>query len=495
MLDINLFRRGGCWIITPHLLLAHFLPSASERGGDPDLIRESQRRRFDDVSVVDEVIRLDDEWRSVHYTLEQLNRKLNAISKQVASLNKSKSGPTEHFLTESRGVKAEIASLEAKEAEALRVRDKVLSTIGNLVHGNVPISRDESDNLVLSEGGPERVLDPEPWMMSHPDLLTRLGIVNMEAAQSVSGGRTYYLLGQGVLLNQALINYALSFLVERGFEPVATPHFMRREVMSQVAQLADFDSELYRLSSSERGEGDQGRMEPPSSSNGEERMKDDKFLIATSEQPLCGLHRKSWIEAASLPLRYAGLSTCYRREAGSHGRDTLGIFRVHQFDKVEMFSLTHPGGDHSSREMEGLVRNAGDFYSSLEIPHRWVSVASGALNKAASIKHDLEGWFPVSRAYRELVSCSNCTDYQSRPLDIRLRNPGKGEGAAAAGGGRGCHVHLLNSTLTATQRTLSCLIENHQTKEGVRVPQPLRSFLGGIDFIPFKKLLRNGKIR
>lgn len=455
----------------------------SERGGDPDLVRESQRRRFEDVSVVDEVIRLDEEWRSVHHKLEKLNQKLNALSKQVATLSKANnSSPPESLLSESRGLKAEIASFVIKEEEALRIRDQVLLTIGNLVADDVPVSRDEADNLLLGEGGPA-VLEPEPWMLSHPDLLTRLGMVNLEAAQSVSGGRTYYLLGEGVMLNQALINYGLRFLVERGFQPVSTPHFMKREVMSQVAQLNDFDTELYRLASSERGEGDRSKSDLAS---GEDRLKDDKYLIATSEQPLCGLHRKSWLEASSLPIRYAGLSTCYRREAGSHGKDTLGIFRVHQFDKVEMLSITQV--NQSRKEMEGLVRNAGDFYSSLGIPHRWVSIASGALNKAASIKHDLEAWFPTSKSYRELVSCSNCTDYQARALDIRVR-AGKGEGAV---GGRGGHAHILNSTLTATQRTLSCLIENHQTKEGVRVPGPLQSFLGR-DFIPFKLSLPKGK--
>jgi seryl-tRNA synthetase len=490
MLDINLFRQGEwvqvCYqsIRPPQQTFSRY----AERGGNPELIRESQRRRFEDVAVVDEVIRLDEEWRTVHYQLEKLNQKLNAVSKQVAILSKAKTAPPESMLIESRSIKSEIASLELKETEALRVRDQVLLTIGNLVEDDVPVSRDEADNLVLGEGGPERILEPEPWMLSHPDLLTWLGMVNLEAAQSVSGGRTYYLLGEGVLLNQALINYGLRFLVERGFQPVATPHFMRRDVMSQVAQIDEFDTELYRLASSERGEADQGKMDPPSSSNigGKERTKDERYLIATSEQPLCGLHRKSWLEASSLPIRYAGLSTCYRREAGSHGKDTLGIFRVHQFDKVEMLCLTQ--ANQSRREMEGLVRNAGDFYSTLGIPHRWVSVASGALNKAAAIKHDLEAWFPVSKAYRELVSCSNCTDYQARALDIRVRS-GKGEGAA---GGKGSHAHILNSTLTATQRTLSCLIENHQTKEGVRVPAPLQPFLN-CDFIPFKIPLPKGK--
>jgi seryl-tRNA synthetase len=234
---------------------------------------------------------------------------------------------------------------------------------------------------------------------------------------------------------------------------------MRQEIMAECAQLSQFDDELYKVT----GEGD------------------DKYLIATSEQTLCALHRQDWFEKQDLPVKYVGYSTCFRKEVGSHGRDTLGIFRIHQFEKIEQFAITNPDGTASWDTMEEMLGNAEAFYQGLDIPYRVVNIVSGELNNAAAKKYDLEAWFPASKTYRELVSCSNCTDYQSRRLDIRLRVP-KEQGGSK-------FVHMLNSTLTATERTLCCVLENYQTPDGVRVPPVLQPFMMGIDFIPFKKSL------
>ena len=219
---------------------------------------------------------------------------------------------------------------------------------------------------------------------------------------------------------------------------------------------------------------------------------DDKYLIATSEQTLCALHRKGWFEKPDLPVKYLGYSTCFRKEAGSHGRDTLGIFRVHQFEKVEQFVICAPDGNASWAMMEELLGNAEEFYQALGLPYRVINIVSGELNNAAAKKYDLEAWFPASRTHRELVSCSNCTDYQARRLDIRVRTP-KAPGAETAAPNP--FVHMLNSTLSATERTLCCILENYQTPEGVRVPPALVPFMHGVDFIPFRKALdASGKL-
>ena len=306
----------------------------------------------------------------------------------------------------------------------------------------------------------------EPGLPNHVDLVSMLDIVDLEKGQEVAGSRGYYLKGVGVMLNQALINYALAFLTRRGFTPVQTPFFMRKECMSECAQLEDFDEQLYKVS----GEGE------------------EKYLIATSEQTLCSMLRHKWIEPKACPLRYAGYSTCFRKEVGSHGRDTLGIFRVHQFEKIEQFCVTSPDGDASWAMHAEMLRNSEQFYQTLGLPYRVVNIVSGALNNAAAKKYDLEAWFPSSKTWRELVSASNCTDYQSRRLEVRCGAPKKGPE------GKKSYVHMLNSTLTATERTLCCVLENWQTPEGLKIPDVLVPFMGGITFVPFVRTLVKGKM-
>ncbi|KAL6581444.1 hypothetical protein OROMI_007367 [Orobanche minor] len=233
---------------------------------------------------------------------------------------------------------------------------------------------------------------------------------------------------------------------------------MQREVMKKCAELPNFDEELYKVT----GEGD------------------DKYLIATSEQPLCAYKRDKSIHPSEVPKRYAGLSTCFRKEAGAHGRDTAGIFRVHQFEKVEQFCVTSPMGNASWEMHEEMIKNSEDFCKMLGIPYRVVSIVSGALNDAAAKKYDLEAWFPASQTYRELVSCSNCTDYQSRNLAICF-------GQKSSNDERQQHyVHLLSSTLTATQRTMCCIIENYQKEDGVEIPQVLQRYMDGEKIMAFQ---------
>ncbi|KAL4434096.1 hypothetical protein ABPG75_000537 [Micractinium tetrahymenae] len=439
MLDINLFR--------------------TERGGDPEIVRESQRRRYKDVGLVDRVLELDAKWREARGNLDTLNMDFNKLNKEIAALRKAKQDATE-LQERSKEMKAKIKEAEELEKQLSDERDAAIVPIGNLVPDSVPVDNDEDNNVVVKEHGERRGLGAGEKLHNHVDLVQLLDIVDLEAGAAVAGNRGYYLKREGVLLNQALINAALQFGYKRGFSPVHTPFFMQKAVMAECAQLSQFDEELYKVT----GEGD------------------EKYLIATSEQTLCAMHRKDWMEPSQLPIKYIGYSTCFRKEAGSHGRDTLGIFRVHQFEKVEQFMITSPHDDASWKALEEMIANAEAFYQALGFPYRVVNIVSGALNDAAAKKYDLEAWFPASKTYRELVSCSNCTDYQARRLDIRLRTP-KGPG----GENKKEYVHMLNGTLSATSRTLCCLLENYQTPEGVRIPEVLQPFMMGMDFIPFRK--------
>jgi len=234
---------------------------------------------------------------------------------------------------------------------------------------------------------------------------------------------------------------------------------MRKDVMAQTAQLSDFDDQLYKVVGNKDDE--------------------DLYLIATSEQPISAMYKDEWLDPKELPIKYGGFSSCFRKEAGAHGKDTWGIFRIHQFEKIEQFVITTP--ENSWAEMESMIKVAEEFYQSLKLPYRVINIVSGALNDAAAKKYDLEAWFPGYEAFRELVSCSNCTDFQSRAMDVKIRAINKKESDK-----ENKYVHMLNGTLCATERTLCCILENYQTKEGIRVPEVLIPYVG-TDFIPYTK--------
>ncbi|KAK1652285.1 hypothetical protein QYE76_070090 [Lolium multiflorum] len=436
MLDINLFR--------------------TDRGGDPELVRKSQRKRGKPVELVDEVIALDEAWRKTQFDLDKIRQELNKTSKEIGKLKAKKLDATE-LIQSTEEIKSRLAAKEAEVQEAKTTLDAKLVTIGNIVHDSVPVSDDEANNAIVRTWGEKR---QEGNLKNHVDLCLMLDIVALEKGADVAGGRGYFLKGDGVLLNQALINFGLTFLRIRGFTPMQTPFFMRKEIMGKCAQLAQFDEELYKVT----GDGE------------------DKYLIATSEQPLCAYHLGDRIYPADLPIRYAGFSTCFRKEAGSHGRDTAGIFRVHQFEKIEQFCATTPNDNESWEMHEQMIKNSEDFYQEIGLPYQVVSIVSGALNDAAAKKYDLEAWFPASKTFRELVSCSNCTDYQARRLGIGYGQKKNDEQSKQ-------FVHMLNSTLTATERTLCCILENYQKENGVEVPKALQPFMCGIDFLPFKRPL------
>lgn len=358
---------------------------------------------------------------------------------------------------------AHIARLEVELAGLEQQRGDKLNLIGNIVDDSVPVSADEKDNLVVRVEG----LVTEQKRYSHVDLIHMIDGVDLERGAAVAGSRGYYLKGPAVCLEMALLQHGMQMAVSRGYTPLYTPFFMRKEVMAEVAQLQQFDLELYKVTGK-------------ASENPEDSGTDERYLIATSEQPIAALHRDEWIAPERLPLKYIGVSSCFRQEVGSHGRDTRGIFRVHQFEKLEQFVVCSPYDNTSWAMMDEMIGNAEDFCKSLGIGYRIVSIVSKELNNAAAKKLDLEAWFPGSRAFRELVSCSNCTDYQARSLRARYGECKKLDRPAE-------YVHMLNSTLCAISRNICVILESYQTDSGVVVPDVLRPHMPPKwrNFIPF----------
>ena len=423
---------------------------------DPEglqLVKKSQETRFQDTDIVDKVVQLDTQWRDTREALNQTQKVRNKLNKDIGAFHKNKQTPPPELVAQKKEVEDEIQVLTEKEVQFIKERDQTIAKIGNIVHDSVPVFNDEEHNEQVDKWGE---FNREDWMLSHYDLVQMAGLADSEKGAAVAGSRGYFLTGMGVMLNQALISYAMRFLSSRKYTLLQTPFVMNQSLMGKVAQLDDFDEQLYKVTGA----------------------SEDQYLIATSEQPICAFHKDSWMEKSDLPRRIAGYSICFRKEAGSHGRDQLGIFRVHQFEKVEQFFVTSPEGDASWDAQEEMIEASKEFYKSLRIPFHVVNIVSGELNDAAAKKYDLEAWFPGSNALRELVSCSNCTDYQSRRLEVRY-------GSQKTGDGKKQYVHMLNSTLIATERAMCCVVENYQTKTGIRVPEVLQQYMGGVDFIPF----------
>lgn len=465
-----------------------------EKGNDPDRIRDNQRKRFKDPGLVDRVMETDAEWRQLRYKADNLNKIKNLCSKTIGEKIKCKEPQPAATADDVDGeadmqldavtadalkplsvdrikkvralVDAALAQNDRDMVVAEKTRDAKLKELGNVLHESVPVDDDEDRNLVVVTSGDCNVQKK----YSHVDLIHMIDGVDGEAGAAVSGARGYYLKGPAVFLQAAVVQEALRRWDDKGYTPLYTPFFMRKEIMQEVAQLSQFDEELYKVI----GKG--------SERVGDTADPDEKYLIATSEQPIAALHRDQWLPESSLPIRYLGVSTCFRQEVGSHGRDTRGIFRVHQFEKVEQFVLTSPLDDQSWTMFDEMINNSREFYDGLGIAYRIVNIVSSALNLAAAKKLDLEAWFPGSGAFRELVSCSNCTDYQSRSLLVRYGQTKKMNEQVN-------YVHMLNATACATTRVICAILETYQTETGVKVPQVLKKYMPARyqDEIPFVK--------
>lgn len=414
----------------------------------PEKVIESEQKRFRETDNVEKVIEYDNLWREGLKRLNDLRSEKNRLSKSFKQAKKD--GNIQDVIAQSKQVAEEIKQLEPKIEEYEKIRDEYRYKVGNIIDEKVPISDTEDDNQIMKTYGEKP--DFEFDALNHVDLIEKIDGADLQTASEIAGSRFYYLKEDILALNLALIQFAINELKENGYTPMQTPFFIKSEVAAETSELSEFEETLYKVEN------------------------EDLYLIATAEQTLAALHRNEIIDDEELPLRYAALSTCFRKEAGSHGKDTLGIFRVHQFEKIEQFIYTTP--DQSSEEHQRLLSVTEGIYQKLNLPYQIVAIVSSALNDNAAIKYDLEAWFPGSETYRELVSCTNCTDYQARKINTRYGKAGSGDAQI---------LHTLNSTAIATERTICCILENYQQEDGsIRIPDVLVPYMNGKTIIEAK---------
>ncbi|GHF93412.1 serine--tRNA ligase [Streptomyces filamentosus] len=411
---------------------------------DPDRVRASQRARGEDVGLVDALLSADERRRSSGVRFDELRSEQKALGKLIP-----KATPEERasLLQKAEQLKTDVKAAEAEQNEADETAKNLLLQLGNIVHEDVPVGGEE-DFVVLETHGTIRDFAAEGFEpKDHLELGEALGAIDVERGAKVSGSRFYYLTGVGALLELALVNAAIAQATEAGFVPMLTPALVRPRAMEGTGFLGQAAENVYHLE------------------------KDDYYLVGTSEVPLAAYHMDEIIDADKLPLRYAGFSPCFRREAGTYGKDTRGIFRVHQFDKVEMFSYVAP--EDAENEHKRLLDWEKQWLTSLELPFQVIDVATGDLGASASRKFDCEAWIPTQGKYRELTSASNCDGFQARRLSVRMREEQGGKKTVQP-------LATLNGTLCAVPRTIVAILENHQLADGsVRVPEVLRPYLGG----------------
>jgi len=403
----------------------------------PDLFRSSQKVRGEDVGVIDQLLAADEERRNAISEFETLRAKQNTLSKSVGV---AKGDEKNSLLESAKQLAAQVKAADSKRAAAEEIANKLALSIANLIDPAAPVGG-EADFKVIETVGKVRDFKAEGFEpKDHVELGKILKAIDTERGAKVSGARSYYLTGNGALLELALVNYAISMAVKNGFIPMIPPVLVKPAAMEGTGFLGQAAENVYHLT------------------------QDELYLVGTSEVPLAAFHMDEILE--KLPIRYSGFSPCFRREAGSYGKDTRGIIRVHQFEKVEMFTFCKP--EDAQDEHKRLLAWEKEFFNSLEIPYRVIDVASADLGASAVRKFDIEAWVPTQGEYREVTSTSNCTQYQARRLNIRYKEDGVTKPVAT-----------LNGTLVAVPRTIVALLENHQQKDGsVKVPKALVPFLG-----------------
>lgn len=402
----------------------------------------TRRGNLEKIEWVDELLRLDVEWRRMMTEVNRLREQRNRITEEIARLKKSGQEASER-IREAEAIPDKIVEQEKTIAEHRQRIDFLLMRLPNLMHESVPQGKDEQDNVEVKVWGNKPSFSFKP--KDHIDLGEGLKLIDIERAAKVAGARFYYLRNDLVRLNWAIVSFALDRMNEKKFTLIQPPYLLRREAMEGAVDLSDFQDVIYKVEN------------------------EDLHLIATSEHALLGMHKDEILNGEDLPLRYCGVSPCFRKEAGAHGRDTKGIFRVHQFEKVEQFIFSKP--EQSWAEHELMIRNAEEIFQTLKLPYRIVNVCSGELGTVASKKFDLEVWLPGQNKYREAVSCSNCTSYQAVRSNIKYRDKPNEPTA---------YVHTLNSTLIATERALVAILENCQREDGsITIPDALVSYMNG----------------
>ncbi len=405
----------------------------------PDVVRASQKGRGESVELVDQILAIDEKKRAAVTEFETLRQEQNTLSKSVGA---AKGDEKTALLENAKALADKVKAADTKRAQVEEQTKELLLQLSNLLDTQAPIGGEE-DFLLIEHVGTPRDFDKDGFQpKDHVELGKLLGAIDTERGAKVAGSRSYYLTGVGALLEFALVNYAIQSAVKNGFTPVIPPVLVNPAAMEGTGFLGQAAENVYRIE------------------------KDDVYLVGTSEVPLAAMHMDETLPADKLPLRYAGYSTCFRREAGTYGKDTRGIIRVHQFDKVEMFTFCKP--EDAQAEHQRLLQWEKDFLTAMEIPFRVIDVASGDLGSSATRKFDIEAWIPTQGAYREVTSTSNCTEFQGRRLNIRYKDS---DGVKA--------IATLNGTLVAIPRMIVAILENHQNADGtVNVPAALQTFLG-----------------
>jgi seryl-tRNA synthetase len=407
---------------------------------NPEFVKERLRLRKEDYPrLVDEALRLDEERRSILRELEALRAERNTLSKEIGK-RKSKGEQTAELEGKVKEIKEKIEGLEDRLSKVEEQLKSVMLSIPNIPHQSVPVGKDETENVEVRRWGVPRDFDFEP--KAHYEIGEALGILDFERGASLAGSRFTVMWGWGAKLERALINFMLDFHTSRGYKEVWVPHLVKPEILEGTGQLPKFEEDLYFCE------------------------RDSLYLIPTAEVPLTNLFRDTILEEKDLPIYLTAYTPCYRREAGAYGKDIRGIIRQHQFDKVELVKIVHP--DTSDQELEKLTADAEEILKLLGLPYRVVALCTGDLGFASAKTYDIEVWFPSQNKYREISSCSNCTDFQARRMNTRFKDSQ----------GRKRFVHTLNGSGLAVGRTLAAILENYQQKDGsVVVPEVLRDYL------------------
>lgn len=427
MLDIKLFREN------------------------PEVIKENLRKKFQEskLPTVDEIVILDKEVRAMMAESQSLRNQRNTVSAQIAA-NRKKGVDVSDLMAKAKEIPQQLASVEEGLENKRSRLNKLLITIPNIMHDSVPIGKNDSENVVVEVIGKPKKKDFE--VINHAEIAESLNIVDFESARRIAGNGFFFLKGGLAQLNQALIQFAINFLITKGYEFVEPPLMIRKEICDGVVDFEFFKNMIYKIED------------------------ENLYLIGTSEHPLIGMFVDQLIDKADLPIKIVGYSQCFRKELGSHGIDEKGLFRTHQFNKVEQIIICEP--EDSYKHYDELLQNSKEMFTLLGLPTRVLECCSGDLADLKAKSADLEAWSPRKNGYIEVCSCSNLTDAQSRGLNIRVRSEGKNY-----------FPHTLNDTAIATSRALVAILENYQTKEGtVIVPEVLRPYMGGVSEISLKSL-------
>src|SRR3989344_4863513 len=405
-----------------------------------EIVEKDLRKRGMDYRLVENFLNADKKWRELKGQIDNLRRKRNELTAEITKLSKEKKD-IQKLIAQAKSLPLEIKQHEEKLELMQSDLKKMLNSIPNVLHLTVPIGKDDTENIVV------KIVGKKPkykfQLQSHVDLIEKNRGVDLERAAKMSGARWYFLKGDLALLEMAITKYAIDFMIKKKFELVVPPHMMNKKSYEGVTDLGTFEEMLYKIDN------------------------EDLYQIATSEHPITAMYMNEVIDIKKLPMKFVGYSTNFRKEAGAHGKDQKGIFRVHQFNKVEQIVLCKPSD--SWKIHEEILKNAVEFFKSLGLNYRIVNVFTGDIGIVAAKKYDIEVWYPVQNAYREVVSCSNCTEYQSVGLNMKYSDNEK----------RG-YVHTLNSTCVATSRALVAILENYQQKDGsVKVPRVLIKYMAG----------------